>query len=296
MPVVTDEIVWETEMKGAPGKLTFKVLPDKELEIEEGDAIRYKRKDKGIFYGFIFAISRDGETYSITAYDQIRYLKNKDTYGYRNLRADQVIRLVAGDFRLQVGDLESTGYIIKRRLEDNKSLMDIIQTALDLTLQNTTRMFILYDDFGKLCLKNIDNMRLNILVGGQTAEKYNYKTSLEGSYNKVKLSRENKETGKRHVYISQDSAKMNQWGILQHYDKLDDNENGGAKADALLKLYNKKNETLNISNVLGDDRVRAGSGVYVYLKDIGKEQYMLVEKVKHRFTNDEHTMDLTLRW
>ena len=69
------------------------------------------------------------------------------------------------------------------------------------------------------------------------------------------------------------------------------------KADALLKLYNRKFKTLIMKNVFGDTRVRAGSSVIVNL-DLGDtkvKNYMLVEKVKHIFKFQEHFMDLTLR-
>ena len=45
---------------------------------------------------------------------------------------------------------------------------------------------------------------------------------------------------------------MNDWGILQYFDTLQDGENGQAKADALLKLYNKATKTLTIKDACGD--------------------------------------------
>ena len=69
------------------------------------------------------------------------------------------------------------------------------------------------------------------------------------------------------------------------------------KADALLKLYNRKFKTLTIKNVFGDVRVRAGVSIVVTLDlgDIKVSNYMLVEKVKHTFNNQEHLMNLTVR-
>ena len=55
-------------------------------------------------------------------------------------------------------------------------------------------------------------------------------------------------TKKRDVYITQDSSNINKWGILQYFDTLQKGENGQAKADALLKLYNKKTRNLKITN------------------------------------------------
>ena len=84
---------------------------------------------------------------------------------------------------------------------------------------------------------------------------------------------------------------------MQYYDTLSEGENGQAKADALLKLYNSKTRTLKITNAIGDTRVRAGSMVVINLAlgDINVKNFMLVEKVTHTFKLDEHFMDLTLR-
>lgn len=299
IPVVEEGIIWTTERKGTPGQLTFNVVKDDLVNFTEGNAVRLRVDNKNIFYGFIFIKKRDKDgIIKVTAYDQIRYLKNKDTYVYTNKRADEFIRMVASDFNLNVGTLENTGYKIASRVEDNVALIDMIQNSLDLTLMNKKEMFVLYDDFGKLTLKSIQSMRLNLLIDEETGENYSYTSSIDSdTYNKIKLVYDNEKSGKRDIYIAQDSNNMNNWGILQYFDTLKEGENGKAKADALLSLYNKKTRNLTIQNAFGDTRVRAGSMVVVQLNlgDVKLNNLMLVEKCKHKFNLDEHFMDLTLR-
>ena len=55
-PVVQDDITWETERKGVPGKLTFKVTKDNILNFKEGNAIRLTKDNVNVFYGFVFTI------------------------------------------------------------------------------------------------------------------------------------------------------------------------------------------------------------------------------------------------
>lgn len=297
-PTVLEGVTWETERKGVPGRLSFKCLFDENSIFEEGDLVTVRYKGNKIFYGFIFSMSRDkNNIISVVAYDQLKYLKNKDVFRYENKKASEVIKVLAEDFKLQIGDIEDTGFIIPKRLEDNVSLFDIILTALAITLQNTKKMYVLYDDFGKLTLKDVEKMKLNILIDDGTSENFSYKSSIENSANQIKLVRSDEKTGKREIYIAKDSSNIKRWGVLQHYDKLGEKENGEMKADALLKLYNRKFKTLNIRNVFGDTRVRAGSSVVVNLDlgDIKLKNYMLVEKVKHVFKFQEHFMDLTLR-
>jgi len=299
IPIVEEGITWSTERKGSPGQLTFNVLKDSIINFTEGNAVRLKVDGKNIFYGFVFIKKRGKEgIISVTAYDQLRYLKNKDTYVYTNRTAGEFIQMIASDFNMQTGTLENTGYKIASRVEDNVALVDMIQNALDLTLYNKKEMFVIYDDFGKIALKSIQSMYVNLLIDEETGENFNYTSSIDAeTYNKIKLIFDNEESGKRDVYIAQDTNNMNNWGILQFYDTLEKGENGKAKADALLSLYNKKTRNLTISNALGDTRVRAGSMVVVQLNlgDISLNNLMLVEKCKHKFNNDEHLMDLTLR-
>ena len=98
------------------------------------------------------------------------------------------------------------------------------------------------------------------------------------------------------MYIAQDTGNINEWGVLQYHEKLQKGENGAEKANAYLALYNKKKRNLKIEKVLGDKRVRAGSSIAILLNlgDMVVQNYMVVQHVKHTFTNHQHLMDLTL--
>lgn len=136
------------------------------------------------------------------------------------------------------------------------------------------------------------------MIDEETGENFEYASSIDsGTYNKVKLTYDNEDTGKREVYTARDTGHINKWGVLQYFDTLSRGENGQAKAEALLKLYNAKTRSLKITGAVGDVRVRAGSMVAVKLDlgDIKVNNFMLVEKVKHTFKSGEHFMDLTLK-
>lgn len=274
-------------------------MKDATLNFTEGDAVRLKVDGQKVFYGFVFQKKRDKQgIITVTAYDQLRYLKNKDTYVYSNKTASEVVQMVAKDFNLQCGTLEDTKFKIESRVEDNQTLFDIVQNALDLTLQSKKEMYVLYDDFGKLTLKNIGNLKVGILIDEDTGENFDYTSSIDGeTYNKIKLVYENEETGKREIYIAQDGSHINQWGVLQYFETIDEKTNGKAKADALLSLYNQKTRNLTIKDAFGDIRVRAGTLVAVSLNlgDIIANSFLLVEQAKHTFSESLHTMDLTLR-
>ncbi len=298
-PSVLDGITWETERKGAPGVLRFTVVNAENPEFEEGNVVRLVVDNTPVFFGFVFKKKRDKQRQiEVTAYDQLRYFKNKETYVYKNKTADQVIQMMAADFNLNVGMLENTGYVIKQRIEDDKTLFDIALNTLDETLTNVKRLYVLYDDFGKLALKNIESMVTDLLIDSETGENFTYESSIdEQTYDQIKIVYDNEKTGKREVYMAKDSGNINKWGVLQYYEKANSDVGLAQKVDALLQLYNQKTRSLKISSAIGDLRVRAGSsvGVMLDLGDISVRSLMICEKVKHTFKNDYHTMDLTLR-
>ncbi len=298
-PAVEDGVTLEWDRKGSPGKLRFCVVRDEVLKVEEGDAVKLAVDGTELFYGFVFTKSSSGRSrqlLDVTAYDQLRYFKNKDTYVYTNKTAGEVIRMIADDFRLHVGTIADTHYVIPSRTEDNVSLFDIVQSALDETLKAETKLYVLYDDVGAITLRDAESMKLNLVVNAGTAGDYAYTSSIDTqTYNQIKVVCENGD--KRRIFIAKDGSNINRWGLLQHTDTVESAASGAKKADALLGLYNQKTRNLSVSDALGDLRVRAGSSVVVQLSfdDISVQGYMLVEKVTHRFKDGQHLMDLKLR-
>lgn len=297
-PVVKEGARLTLERKGTPGKLEFTVVKGPGLNFAEGDPVKLTVNGTAMFYGFVFKKKRDkGGTIDVVAYDQLRYLKNKDTITEEGLKASDLLKRIATDFRLNLGTVEDTGYTLETIVEENQTLFDMIQSALDETLMNTKQLYVLYDDAGKLTLKNINTMKLNLLIDEETGENFSYESSIdEQTYNKIKLAYNDEKTGKRELFIAQDGAKMNQWGVLQYFEEVQTKTGAFAKADALLKLYDQKTRKLTIQNAFGDVRVRAGSAVVVALNlgDIVTNNYMVVNKVTHTFKGNEHMMALDL--
>ena len=305
-PATLEGIEWSTERRSTPGKLTFKVLKDDALNFTEGCPVRLAVDGHKVFFGFVFKQqrSRERDLITVTAYDQLRYLKNKDTMVYENKTAADFIKMIAADYSLNVGSIAPTNFTIESRVEENTTLFEMIENALDLELTNLGNMYILYDNFGGLTLKFIGDMYVGddksgyLMIDEETGQNLDYTSSIdENTYNRIKLTYDNEDTGKREVYIAQDGSNINRWGILQYFDTLSKGENGQAKADALLSLYNKKTRKLTITNAIGDNRVRAGSMIVVNLDlgDVKLKNFMLVEKCKHIYKESEHWMDLTLR-
>ncbi|MEV2465499.1 hypothetical protein ABND73_15435 [Paenibacillus larvae] len=265
-----------------------------------GDVIRFKLDDVNVFYGYIFKVSSgpDAEV-KITAYDQMRYLNYNDTYVFKNTSATEIIRRIASDFQLSIGTLADTGYKVPSLVEDDKKLLDIICKALDSTLIATTRNYVFYDDFGKLTLRNIEEMKADVILGDfSLMTDYDYERSIDGeTYNRIKLVQDNKESKARDVYVAQDSANIVRWGRLQLFKKMEDKMNSAQIQEVLNNLIavkNREQRTIQVT-AIGDIRLRAGCFVPIVIKELGIRQYFLVDECTHKFEGGDHTMTLDLK-
>ena len=296
-PIVEEGITWETARKGEPGKLTFTCIKDDTLSFSEGAHVRFLYGNTKVFYGFVFQKQRDKEHHiQVTCYDQLRYLKNKTSYIFSNIRADQVLTRVADDFLLKVGSVANTGYVISKFNKENMTLFDIILDAIDATVMATGNLYFIYDDFGKICLKNIKDSKIDLLINSSTAENFDYTTSIDNNtYNRIVLT-DSENKSEKNVVRAQDPKHIEQWGVLQYFESMSNGGNTQATADAMLEFYNKVSRSLTIKGHFGDIRCRAGSGVYLDLNlgDMIARQHMLVDKATHTFNHNDHYMDLTL--
>ncbi len=303
--LITEDINWETSLLNQPGKLTFEYIDQPNILINEGSPISFKVDDKGVFFGYIFKKGLSGKNkILITAYDQMRYLKNKDTYVFAGITASDVFTKITSDFQLKSEVVNKSTYKLPPKVHDNKTLFEIIQYGIDETLINTGNWYMIRDNFGKLQFVNINTLKTDLFIGDESLLiDYDYTGSIDDdSYNQIKLIKENQETKKREIYIVKDSSTIKQWGLLQYFEKMDENANSAqiqSRADMLLKLKNRITKKLKL-NAIGDLRVFAGSGIVLGISDLEKNgiasnQYFMVTQCSHTFTNNLHTMQLELQ-
>lgn len=98
------------------------------------------------------------------------------------------------------------------------------------------------------------------------------------------------------IFHAENPRTIRKWGLLRYFASVDTPSVGKDQAEKLLQLYNRTKRTLVVRDAFGDTGIRAGALIPTQL-DIGDttiNNYMLVDKVVHKFKNDNHTMDLTL--
>lgn len=310
-PCVLDGVDVEWTRQGAPGQMTFTVLKDAGLAFAEGNRVTLIVDGVPVFWGYVVKKSRGKEhQIEVTCLDQLFYLaQNQTHFCAKNQKASDAIKVLADMAKISLGNVADTGYVIpKKRFDSATSYLDIIQTLLDITLAYSGKMFVLYDEFGGLTVKNIDDMKYvndkkeALLITVDNAENFDYESSIENSYNAVYLvqAENTNSTEKGKLFVAakvEDKGNQDLWGNLTYYEELDQEttkENAKLKAQQLLELHNQVKRKLSIKGVFCDPRIRPGSSVIIDLNlgDVAVRKWFMVEAVKHHFKNDHSTMDL----
>lgn len=291
---------WTTQRTGKPGTFTFTYLRTPESKLEEGDVVRFTVDGELQFYGWVFkrGLDRWGPV-DVTCYDRLRYLKANQSYAFYNQSAADIIKQICEDMQVDVGALADTGYKLPSLVMQDKSCIDIINTALQKTLLNTGTVYVFYDAGDGVALRSAAEMKSEYVLGERSfATNYTYDTSIDSqTYNSIKLVRPNKETGKADVFIQKDSDNIARWGLLQLYQKIDEAATDAQvkeQARVSLEYYNRVLQQLKLSG-LGINSLRAGQLLLVNLDELDGEpfrRWVMLEKVSHTWENDAHTMEL----
>lgn len=292
--VTPGSVQYTTERMGAPGKLTFSVMGMVD-SFEEGDVVRFSVNGQLVFYGFVFTKLTDRwNVTQVTCYDRLRYLKANATYAFYDIKAGDIIRQIAEDLQIDVGEIEDTEYRIPSLIESDQSCLDIIQAAISQTLLNTGILYTLYDNGTGLSLKSSGEWFSETVLGDRSlVTDYTYQSDIDTNvYNSVKLVQPNEQTGRNDVYVAQDSDNIARWGLLQLYQSVDGKLNAAQLAERAkesLNYYNRVRRTLSLSSV-GVDGLRAGMMVRILLPRV--QSWCLIESCTHTYTNDDHSMEL----
>lgn len=293
---IAQKISFSSQMRGGASSLKFDYYGAE--MIGSGSLVRFRYSDKDIFFGYVFSCSTgaDGKV-SVTVYDQLRYFKSKDLFPQYNMKLSDVVNEICEKFKFYIGKVDDTECVLKDKGYYNKTLLDICYSGIDETLLSTGKKFVLMDNYGKIELRDAENLRLDLVLGdGMDVYGYSYSRGIDGkSYNRIKLLKKSEKT-LVDFCVEESEESKSRWGILQYCEAMDKKSMGELQkiAKDLLRLYNREDEKLSLK-CFGDTRVRGGSGIYVLLEDIGIKSWFMVDKVTHTFTKDLHTMDLELR-
>lgn len=300
---IVEQVTYTTNRKLSAGELNFTYIQKVPVNMTEGAKVQFYVNGRGIFEGYVFTIEQDRQgIVEVTAYDQLRYLKTNESYAFIGKTLGEIINQIATDMQLQTGTLENTGYVIPMLTKEDTQCLDIIDYALGLTQYNTGKTYSIFDDFGKISLREAGSLLSAEIIGNRSLlTDYTFKSDIDSdTYNQIKLVRPNKETGQGDVYIFNDSSTIGKWGLLQKYEKVDENLNEAQiseQGNIMMAYYDRVLKDVSV-DCIGIPGLRAGGMVTLKIRDIPELRSgyrLLLDKVKHKFSNGEHTMSFEAR-
>jgi hypothetical protein len=288
------KVSYDDKLNDGCSKLEFSYIGD-DLLIENGNEVRFKYDEIYVFAGRVFSVSTDSKKeISVTAYDQLRYAKGKDYFYIKGKTLTYLVDKMCNHFNFSKGHIEDTKKILKTQIYDDKTYLDIVYEGIKEVLTNFSKFYALRDECGKITLRDINDLKLDILLGDESlCYDYSYEKSIdEGFYNQVIILAKNDE--KTSIQGAKDDKSIKKYGPMQFFDIMENTNAAKAKnmAEIILKACNHEAETLSL-NCLGDIRIRAGVSFYVMIDSItgNKMKRYIATSVTHDFI-PVHTMKI----
>ncbi|WP_070000050.1 XkdQ/YqbQ family protein [Cellulosilyticum sp. I15G10I2] len=288
------KITWTDVLNNGCSKLDFSHI-DGYAEIGNGSVIQFLYDNQVLFYGFVFKTRRNSKKeIQVTAYDQLRYLKTKDSIVIKDMTLGALIKNSCKYFNLKWGIIADTKYKLIPSIHTDKTWLDIFYSSIKDTLLATGEKYCVRDEAGHIALRNLKELNLSLVIGDSSlCYDYDYEKSIDdGTYNLIVLTKKDE----KEPVIAKDEESFKAYGILQYFESVDQNVNNAqlqVRANEMLRSYNREKETLQLK-CIGDTRVRAGNRIFSSMEDLRMNRRLVVDKVTHTFKEGSHTMDLEL--
>lgn len=300
---IVKSVNWSGDIKQAARKLVVELsntgdLRELYMKLQKGGELRFLLDDQELFRGVLFADEIDSKgQMSLTAYDENIYLtKSKDTKIFRGQTASAVVKRLCNEFSIPMGEVQDTGYVIPKLVLRDKTLFEMMVTALTESEKQNGQRFWITSRKGKLqVLARKEQKGKWVLENGVNLLGASYSQSIEETRTQIKVIGEDGK--KKELSASaKDSELIRKFGVMQHLEKPDQAMTSSQmeqRAKQLLKDLATIEDQARIE-CLGIADVVSGSCVYVKESVTGILGGYYVSADEHHFEHGKHMMSLTL--
>jgi hypothetical protein len=264
---------------------------------KNGKEIRFFNAGYEYFRGVIFThtIDNDG-TMKITAYDEAIYLnKNTDTRIFRNMTASQIVKKICSEYGVAAGTIVDTAYVIPKLIFREKTLYEMIITALTETKKQTGKRFFMYASGGKLhVVERKKQMVPYVVESGVNLISANQSVSIEDTRNIV-----NVYTGDDQIPVIsavRDNNSIKAFGTMKHIENMNGSATKSQADQRAKELLSKMKSEKSTSTVEALGLGEAFSGRACYVRNVMTgfaDSYYIINDI-HTFENGMHRMSLGL--
>lgn len=314
------DITHSTSMLDNAGQLTFFVQKDPSGivgSINNGDLVLFKKDGVGIFYGYVFTVGMDAtEVFKITAFDQMRYLKNENVMVIKNMTVSEIFKKICVENKLKYKIITPIDYVPPAKIYEGKTMFSILREVIQLAENDSAKKakenkgvaqkYIIRDNFGTLELRSVESLMTNVKLGDESLlSSYQYETSIDkNTYNSIivvqKVNVEGKkkkgEKKEKNTFIKEQKSDSLQktWGLLRKVVQADEHMNEAQViefAQNWLKNTGRETRTLSLSS-MGVMGFTAGVGFKFDVSSLGQQLFMYILNATHKYQQDFHTMEL----
>ena len=301
---LVEQIRWSGRKGSSSRKIDVTLIDDdgynharSGIDVEEGQQCILRYNNEEIFQGIIMSQTQSSrKQLSFTAYDVGIYLaNNSDTFSYENKTADEVFTDCCNRFGLPMGEVSKCSYKIPELTKSKTTAFDAIADALSLDFDATGIRHFVSCDKGKInLLTRRENILQWVIEVGQNLIQYDYKKSIENIKTRVKMiSKEDTVVAER-----VNSELEQKIGIFQAIDQPEEGLSSAQLNDLIDSMLEEKStpvRTLNLE-ATGIPSVISGIGVYIIIPELGLSRTFYVDSDTHTFSDNSHTMTLTLNF
>ena len=309
------DMTYTSSILGQPGKFTMTLEkdPNNVLEISIGDKVLFMVDGKMVFSGKIFTLGTNrNETYSITAYDQMRYLQNHDYLnldGEENKSLEDIFTKICTSAELTYTIKAPSPWVLEPHLFIDKSYFEILTHCITETNTKNEKMFFIRDKGGILELNEVGVCQAEagtpLIIGtGSLLTDYNYSVDIDKeTYTEVLLmeniktsskNSDKEQTSKKLVYAKADAETGRKWGRLRRIVNVKEQaskEELEEYAQLNLEVFAKSSKTMKLE-ALGYP-VYAGDSFKLMLDKLGLCMDLYIKEATHTY-GEVHTMSLNV--